>query len=419
MPTKSFEEIVTFYFQRFGMFEAQILERIVKDTQLILVIPSYNEANLLLTLESLQACAPPKNPVELILVINAPEDASDTVKEQNLKSLEEAKIWIETSAPAWLIAHVIYAPGLPKKYAGIGLARKIGMDEALRRFGSISYNGGIVCLDADCKVASNYFQVLERVFQTNVQSLCVDYEHQLDVSPDLQQGIFAYELHLRYYVEGLRYSRYPRAYHTIGSTMAVRASTYALSGGMNRRKAGEDFYFVHKIAPLGGYQEIHDTTVYPSARISDRVAYSTGKAQQKWQESSRLLTYHPQTFQDLKEFFSLTPQFFQASIEEVKKLIQTLPKAMQDFLGEIDFYDKLNEINHKSPQLATFERHYFAWMDGLKVRRFCNYLQDLLYPATPIEEATREFLVLCQNSSSPPIYLESLLVIFRKKNHLS
>ena len=38
--------------------------------------------------------------------------------------------------------------------------------------------------------------------------------------------------------------------------MAVRADAYLRQGGMNRRKAGEDFYFLNKFMVLGGYGEM-------------------------------------------------------------------------------------------------------------------------------------------------------------------
>jgi len=50
---------------------------------------------------------------------------------------------------------------------------------------------------------------------------------------------------------------------TVDSYIAVR--------GMNRREAGEDFYFLNKLAKLGDIGQIHATTVYPSARPSRRV----------------------------------------------------------------------------------------------------------------------------------------------------
>ena len=40
---------------------------------------------------------------------------------------------------------------------------------------------------------------------------------------------------------------YPDSIYTIGSAFAVRAEAYMKQGGMNRRQAGEDFYFLYKL----------------------------------------------------------------------------------------------------------------------------------------------------------------------------
>ena len=49
---------------------------------------------------------------------------------------------------------------LPKKDAGVGLARKIIMDEAFKRFSTLDHNGVIACLDGDCVVQENYIEEL-------------------------------------------------------------------------------------------------------------------------------------------------------------------------------------------------------------------------------------------------------------------
>ncbi len=35
----------------------------------------------------------------------------------------------------------------------------------------------------------------------------------------------------------------------VGSALAVKALQYVKAGGMNRKQAGEDFYFVQKLVP--------------------------------------------------------------------------------------------------------------------------------------------------------------------------
>src|SRR5213594_3575687 len=95
------------------------------------------------------------------------------------------------------------------------------------------------------------------------------------LDPKVAEAIAAYELHLRYYVRALRYAGFPYAHHTIGSCMAVRADVYKKQGGMNKRQAGEDFYFLQKIIPLGHFTDLTETKVIPSSRPSDRVPFGT------------------------------------------------------------------------------------------------------------------------------------------------
>jgi len=42
---------------------------------------------------------------------------------------------------------------------------------------------------------------------------------------------------------------------------------------MNRKQAGEDFYFIQKLMPLGGYFALNSTAIYPSPRESSRVPF--------------------------------------------------------------------------------------------------------------------------------------------------
>ena len=76
----------------------------------------------------------------------------------------------------------------------------------------------------------------------------------------------------------MKFANLPYSYHTIGSAFAVSASSYAKQGGMNRRKAGEDFYFISKLIKGEKFGEITKTKVIPSPRISDRVPFGTGRS---------------------------------------------------------------------------------------------------------------------------------------------
>ena len=140
--------------------------------------------------------------------------------------------------------HCIANLKVPGKLSGPGYARKIGMDEAVRRFHQIdNQNGIIVSLDADSLVQENYFTSIWEFWNQHkkVNGVSIQFEHPLDGDMDekIYHGIINYELHLRYYINAQRFCLFPYAYQTIGSCFAVSASAYAKQGGMNKRKAGD------------------------------------------------------------------------------------------------------------------------------------------------------------------------------------
>jgi len=136
---------------------------------------------------------------------------------------------------------------------------------------------------------NRFFAEIEKHFEqhSNTPGCSIYFEHPIagnEFEANIYEGIINYELHLRYYYQALKYCGLQYAFHTVGSSMVVRSSAYQKQGGMNKRKAGEDFYFIHKIIALGNFSELNSTVVYPSPRISDRVPFGTGKAIGDWIE---------------------------------------------------------------------------------------------------------------------------------------
>ena len=224
MPTRETE----LYFRRFGFCDRQIATPPEPDLSAVVVIPCFNEPDLIGSLESLWHCERPECAVEVIAIVNSPAGCGEEIHSQNQETLKIAAEWIAQHRHPRLALHTLHFPGLPPKQAGVGLARKIGMDEALRRFDDVGRTDGIIAgYDADCRCESNYLTALERHFRENPQSpgCSIYFEHPLTgpLSPQVYGAIAAYELHLRYYVQALRFSGFPHAHHTIGSCMAVRA----------------------------------------------------------------------------------------------------------------------------------------------------------------------------------------------------
>ena len=125
---------------------------------IIVVIPCHDEKNLLASLQALRNCDAPTCAVEVIVVINHSENSDISVKQQNENTFLAAQQWItDTKQPTDFIQfYLIKAFDLPKKHAGVGLARKIGMDEAAFRLHQIQQPKGIIaCFDADSLCQKN------------------------------------------------------------------------------------------------------------------------------------------------------------------------------------------------------------------------------------------------------------------------
>lgn len=387
--------IMSFYLNKYSMYEAFILESPSKDLLMSVVIPCYYETELVKCLQSLFECEITKFAGEVIVVINNSECASQEIKLLNEKTFLEVNEWKKTHLKENLKFHVIKVD-LPKKDAGVGLARKIGMDEAVRRFEAVEQRDGIiVCLDADCTNEKNYLLAIENHFLLNKKTpaASIYFEHNYGyLNENEKLAIIHYEIFLRYYVNCLRKAGHPFGYETIGSSMAVRSSAYLKQGGMNKRKAGEDFYFLQKIFTLGNFTEINSTCVYPSARISDRVPFGTGKAVGDHLNGKEVLFYDEKIFTELKFF-----------LDEIKKhgysksendLTECFPETLNQFLLKFNFLSKIKEIKKNVKDEKQFILRFFNWFDGFMCLKFSHYYSDYFYPKKKIEGINFSFLHL-------------------------
>jgi hypothetical protein len=394
---------------------------------LVVVIPCYNEPDLIRSLEALFICDRPGFSVETIIVINSPEGADDKVIKQNLETFCTASLWIDLHQDGKFRYYLINLPELPRKHAGVGLARKIGMDEAVRRFDSIDNPGGIiVSFDADSVCDRNYLLEIERHFKgfPKTNGCSVYFEHPIegtDYPEEIYKGIVQYELHLRYLVNGLRFCSFPYSYHTVGSSFVVSAEAYVKQGGMNTRQAGEDFYFLHKVIPLGHFYEINTTRVIPSPRQSDRVPFGTGAALNKFIGSGcgEMLTYNFCLFENLKKLFSSTDEFFKAPDNTVKSIVNKMDIALKDFMEKNGYVAEIDEINRNSPNINTFRKRYFNWFNAFRIVKYLNYASELYFPKIPISSAIDSLfqeLQIHEIPSGPVLKLKCIREIDRRKS---
>lgn len=349
-----------------------------------IVIPCYNEPDFTSTLNSISNCKKPEKGVEVIVVVNNSETASNEIINQNKKTISEIENFKINNSNFKI--QVLEELDLPKKHAGVGLARKIGMDEAVRR----NPDGIIVCLDADSLVEKNYLVEIEKhcINHPNSSGCGIHFEHPIsgDLEKEIYKGIIAYELHLRYFISAQKWAGHPHAYQTIGSSMAVRSDIYEKVGGMPKKQAGEDFYFLQKVIQLGGFTEIKTTKVIPSPRVSDRVPFGTGKAVGDYLESDKIsTTYNFKTFIDLKEVINQVENIYKSKFED-------LPTSILEFWKSINGFDELDKIRSKSTSIDVFTKHFFNWFNAFQVMKYVHFYRDNYYPNEGLVKACNSLL---------------------------
>lgn len=363
---------------------------------LVVVIPCHDEPDVLLTLKDLRHCEDSGRVVEVIVVVNASESAGDDVRQRNANTLRNIRDWTALQVDDWRFRiHALDFPDLPARHAGVGLARKLGMDEALARIAeSGGEDGIIVSLDADCRVDGNYLAAIARHFDRSpVSPACsVYFEHPLNgpLSERHYRAIVDYELYLRYYRHGLLYAGHPCAHYTVGSAMAVRGSAYARQGGMNRRKGAEDFYFLNKLMLIGNFSELLDTAVYPSPRHSHRVPFGTGRAiGDVLADSARTLeVYGPQAFDDLAALISRIDTL----ARNPAAALSELSDVMNGYLVAHGVHDKLPEIIKNTATAASFRGRFFRWFDGFRALKFVRHASAQVYGTCPVDHAALALL---------------------------
>jgi hypothetical protein len=342
-----------------------------------LVIPALAEAeNLPVTLQALTNNDPDLLKRTLVIVVvNQRPDASATQRRDN----ETTLAWLnsESCSPlqlAWIDAA---STGLELPVGqGVGLARKIGFDAALLR---LNWNNDpfLISLDADTLVDRHYLTALFRHFATAQQlGAVLPFRHQTGADSGAEQAIRAYELYLRSYQFGLKLARSPYAYHSIGSAFACRARGYIAAGGMNRRLAGEDFYFLQQLNKVGGIEPLQGTVVNPAPRCSVRVPFGTGRivAQHQQGQTPAYRFIDARAFALLQEWLRVPAALPDGAADELLERAQQISPELATFLAERDFATVWVGLQRNHPSHRHRLRAFHHWFDALRTRQFLTRL---------------------------------------------
>lgn len=380
------------YLKYRSLFPPLIEEAPRGDTGIIVVIPSFNEPDIEIVLNSLKSCIVPPCGVEVVIIVNAPEGATPEQLDNNRLTVEAAIDWKKKTPDCFFRLYVRDVTGNEPPEWGVGMARKTGMDEAVRRLDILGNPDGVILsLDADCTVGKNYFtEVFGSLLKKKERTGCsVFFEHPSegdDFPSEVYRSVVLYELHLRYYFRALSMTGFPYVHHTVGSAIAVKALSYVRSGGMNRRQAGEDFYFIQKLVQTGGFFNLNSTTVYPSPRVSDRVPFGTGPAVAKMlnEGEGTFLSYNPAAFEDLGKLFGKTEPLYGLDTRGLRSFHRQLPDSLKSFIGPEEWQSRVTEIRNNTSGQQSFRKRFFSWFNMFKVVKYLNFVHDSHFEKKPV-----------------------------------
>ena len=363
----------------------------------------------------------------VICIVNNHTNASSEIKENNRTLIKAAVQRGITVLDACSKGYEL------SEKEGVGTARRIGMDYALKNGAEV-----IACMDADTLVSSEYVCALyDFRLQCADALLCgklppagaiTRFTHQKAPDSDIQKAIDSYEFFIKEHSARLFKTKTPFYPYALGPSIVCSAWGYAASGGMPKLLSGEDFYFLqsliklniqHNTAPAKDgvphfvFPELN-CTVHPQARLSQRTLFGTGQKLGALVEASALvgglgkglsahvggqaagqaagaaafsgregriqkeaLLYPDFVYERIKDFIAL---FYAASdkADKVETFLSDCKFALPDvydFLERERFpsvWEKMCLQNRK--ERIGLERAFHIWFDGLKILRLIHFL---------------------------------------------
>jgi hypothetical protein len=426
------KSLIDDYLQKYSVGNHwELVANDTEDISQVVVIPAYAEKEMIFnTLASLAQNQSSSLKHSFILcVVNNKNSSPDMVKENNRQTMEclraliknrnlkpfsadkEIQKTLQCVIDGRLKLGYIDATStgfeIPEKAGGVGMARKIGMDMALRLLQNSEEKQKIILsLDADTLVQNNYLQSVKDYFIGNKKIAVISYEHQEPQTNEERAAIYCYEIFLRYWIMGLKYAKSPYAFHSIGSAMACSNEAYLTVRGMNKREAGEDFYFLNKLAKIGKIGEIKNTRVYPSPRASLRVPFGTGKRIQRFLAGNHdeYVLYNPQIFEILSSWLKLMNTSLECGEKEILKKAGQISPALEGYLKNCHFSEIWSKIRMNSKDEKRLIYQFHGWFDGFKTLKLINYLSQEAHPLINMFIALENILKMSEENHAGYIF---------------
>ncbi len=390
--------VIEKYLSRYSEPETQDLS-LPGNYEHCLVIPATQESAD--SLRSVWQDIPSSTSLLVIVVINAKdhENQSEAALLNNLLasgpsvSLKPGMFLVsQATGPDLLLIDRYSENRLIDSRQGVGLARKIGADIALKLW-QTGYLASpwLRNTDADAILPANYFTH----DHADATALLYPFRHVPAITtetatPD-QIATSLYDLSLLYYPAGLSRAGSPYAFPTIGSTLCCRLEAYAQVRGFPRRNAAEDFYLLNKLRKVGAVLAIDCPPITLSGRRSTRVPVGTGQAIASIAELPHALQdyqfEHPQCFEKLRELLLHLEEFSRNADPTIFQRNRTLKEYSE--VSGLDVH--IQKLAKEQSRPAVRQKSLMDWFDALRTRQFIHHVRDRQYGTLPLLDLARHF----------------------------
>ena len=347
-----------------------------KKFDFFMVIPCYNEYEYIFkTLDSIdkQNSLYFKNLLIIIVINNAKNSPNDVIK-NNSKTYNKI---IRSNYNFNIIAIDAFSKkhSISVKKSGVGFARKVGLDHCLNYFKNL--DSKLCFLDADTIVDNDYLDIIDYNYQKGIDAAVVNFKHQIPIDTNLKKGIIDYENKLKKIAKKIHNTGSPYGYVSMGSTITCNIKTYISIGGMNVKKATEDFYFLQSIAKHTKIHQITKCLVHPSARSENRVYLGTGFRMSEYIKNKNFndLNYNEKSFKEIKKIITLANEHWKLNDDEFLSILKkNILKITFNYLNEIKIKTRWNNFKNNSNDKKQFLIFFHQWFDALKIMKLLKYL---------------------------------------------
>jgi len=345
----SYNKSYSTYIKKFSYNNLPFNEHTTKSEKYpyFIVIPVYNEISYIgNTLQSINhQNRDLLDKTLIILVINNSDASTHKITTSNYNThqkINEKKYNFEYI----ILDYYSVGNAISEKYFGVGLARKIGLDFALH----YAYENSLLfCLDADTLISKNYLKIITQYYiKNNFLVATINFQHQLSSDPIINKGIQIYEAALKDISSKIRSCNSPYGYVSMGSAIVCNAVAYVAVGGMSKKKAAEDFYFLQSLAKYTKIHHIQEILVFPSSRNEERVHLGTGYRMKEYHlnNSFKNLFFTDESYNVIKKIIYLFENNYNRSYECInKELNKHFSNKVCNFIYEHNIENVWEKIN--------------------------------------------------------------------------